>query len=71
MSQAPTQRQLQSLRLSGRPQVISDQQSQPPPAIEIDPRFASAFPEQARKIDQWNESIRSWWVEFLIKQTKE
>lgn len=33
----------------------------PPPQIEIDPRFDRAFPEQAESIRRWNDQMMDWW----------
>jgi hypothetical protein len=51
--------------------VISDQNSNPPPEMEIDPRFERAFPEQAAAMQRWNERSRQWWRDVVISQTKE
>lgn len=67
----PTQRQLAQERLKGRTGVVLDEDSNPPPAMEIDPRFDKAFPEQAMAMRAWAEASRRWWTEFVIRRTKE
>jgi len=66
-----TQRQLQLERLKGRADVAVGHDSNPPPELEIDPRFEGAFPEQAKNIGRFNQGIQRWWREFIIGQTKE
>lgn len=65
-----TQDQLRRLRLKGNSDVV-DFDAVQPPKLEIDPRFAQAFPAQAEMIRQYGEAMQTWWRNTSIKRTGE
>lgn len=36
-------------------------ESPDPPTIDIDPRYAKAFPEQTEMLKRFNSDLQEWW----------
>jgi len=66
-----TPAELQASRIRGRPDLPRAEDSVIPPTIEIDPRFESAFRQQAENIRKYNEEFRRWWNDYVVRKTKE
>lgn len=62
---------LAALRIKSRPDLPNIEDSVPPPTLVVDPRFRTAFYDQARNMDQFNERMRTWWNEEMIRRSKE
>lgn len=42
-----------------------------PPALDIDPRWARAFPEQAENTRRFNEAMEFWWRDVAVDLTRD
>lgn len=62
---------LNQQRIKGRLDLPVPEDAVPPPTIAVDNRMRSAFPDQAKHIESFNEELRKWWQNFVVRKTKE